>query len=140
MIVLDTNVVSELMRPAPDDVVVAWVDAQPPDDLYLTSMTVAELLFGVARLPSGRRRERLSERIGRLVDDLFADRVLAFDAPAAVAYARIATARERAGRPIGAADAVIVATAASAGASSLATRNVSDFVGAGLALVDPWSR
>lgn len=139
MIVLDTNVVSELMRPAPDAAVLAWVDAQPSDDLYLTSMTVAELLFGIARLPPGRRRERLSEQVGRLVDEVFADRVLAFDAPAAVAYGRIATARERAGRPVSTADAVIAATAASAGGKSLATRNVGDFVDAGLTLVDPWN-
>jgi predicted nucleic acid-binding protein len=139
VIVLDANVVSELMRPVPDAAVLSWVDAQAADGLYLTSMTVAELLYGIARLPSGRRQELLSRQVGRLVDELFTDRVLAFDAGASIAYARIATARERAGRPISAADAVIAATATAAGATSLATRNVEDFVGAGLKVVDPWS-
>jgi len=139
VIVLDTNVVSELMRPAPHAAVLAWVDAQVADDLFLTSMTVAEVLFGVARLPSGTRRERLTQQLGRLVDEVFADRVLAFDTSAAVAYGRIAAARERAGMPIGAADAVIAATTASAGGASLATRNVGDFAGVGLTVVNPWS-
>lgn len=139
MIVLDTNVVSEVMRPVPDPAVLAWVDAQPADELYLTSMTVAELLYGVARLPAGKRRERLAEQVGRLVDELFAGRVLPFDSAASGMYARVASARERAGAPISVADAVIAATAASASAVKLATRNVSDFAGTGLTVVDPWS-
>lgn len=138
MIVLDTNVVSELMRPVPDAGVLTWIDAQSADDLYLTSMTVAELLYGVARLPPGRRREHLAHQVGRLVDELFASRILPFDAAASVEYARIASAREGAGAPISGADAVIAATAASAGAGSFVTRNVRDFAGTGLRVVDPW--
>ena len=139
MIVLDTNVVSELMRPIPDAAVLAWVDARPTDELYLTSMTAAELLYGVARLPSGGRREQLAQKVGRLLDELFEGRILPFDSAASIDYARIASARERAGMPISAVDAVIAATTAGAGADGLATRNVSDFVGTGLTVVNPWS-
>ena len=139
MIVLDTNLVSELMRPVPHPAVLAWVDAQPAEELYLTSMTAAELLYGVARLPVGRRREHLAQKVSRLVDELFEGRVLAFDSAASIDYARIASARDRAGTPISAADAVIAATAAAADADGLATRNASDFAGTGLTVIDPWS-
>ncbi|HEY8317776.1 MAG TPA: type II toxin-antitoxin system VapC family toxin [Amnibacterium sp.] len=139
MIVLDTNVVSEVMRPVPDPAVLEWMNAQQAGELYLTSMTTAELLYGVARLPSGRRREDLAEKVGRLVDELFEGRILPFDSAASIDSARIASARERAGNPIGSADAVIAATASSAGADLLATRNVSDFSGTGLSVVNPWS-
>jgi toxin FitB len=138
MIVLDTNVVSELMRTAPDAGVLAWVDGQPADQLYLTSMTAAELLYGVALLPPGRRREQLAQKVGRLIDEVFEGRVLPFDSAASVDYARIASARERAGTPISAADAVIAATAAAAGADTLATPNVRDFSGTGLTVINPW--
>lgn len=139
MIVLDTNVVSEMMRPVPDAAVLEWMNAQQAGELYLTSMTTAELLYGVARLPSGRRREELAEKVGRLVDELFEGRVLPFDSAASIDYARIASVRERAGNPIGSADAVIAATASAAGADALATRNVSDFAGTGLSVINPWS-
>ena len=139
MIVLDTNVVSEVMRPVPDPAVLEWMNAQQAGELYLTSMTTAELLYGVARLPSGRRREELAEKVARLVDELFEGRVLPFDSTASIAYARIASVRERAGNPIGAADAVIAATASAAGTDALATRNVSDFADTGLSVVNPWA-
>lgn len=139
MIVLDTNVVSEAMRPVPDPAVLEWMNAQQAGELYLTSMTTAELLYGVARLPSGRRREELAEKVARLVDELFEGRVLQFDSTASIAYARIASVRERAGNPIGAADAVIAATASAAGTDALATRNVSDFADTGLSVVNPWA-
>lgn len=139
MIVLDTNVVSELMRTLPDAAVLAWVDEHPADELYLTSMTAAELLYGVARLPSGRRRELLAQKVGRLVDELFEGRILSFDSAASIDYARIASVRDRAGTPISSADAVIAATASVAGADQLATRNVGDFAGTGLTVVNPWS-
>ena len=138
MIVLDTNVVSELMRPAPDPGVLTWVDGQPADELYLTSMTAAELLYGVALLPPGRRREQLALKVGRLIDEVFEGRVIPFDSAASVDYARIAGTRERAGAPISVVDAVIAATAAAGGADTFATRNVSDFAGTGLTLVNPW--
>lgn len=138
MIVLDTNVVSELMRAAPDPDVVGWVDRWPPGELHLTSMTAAELLHGVARLPPGGRRELLAEKVRILLGDLFDGRILAFTVPAAVHYGRIASARDRAGTPISTADAVIAATTAAAGADALATRNVRDFVATGLTVVNPW--
>lgn len=139
IVVLDTNVVSEVMRPVPDPAVLEWVNAQQAGELYLTSMTTAELLYGVARLPAGRRREQLAEKVGRLVDELFEGRILPFDSDASIDYARIASVRESAGSPIGSADAVIAATASAAGADILATRNVSDFAGTGLSVVNPWS-
>ena len=138
MIVLDTNVVSELMRTAPDPRVLAWVDGQLADEFYLTSMTAAEMLYGVALLPPGRRREQLAQKVGRLIDEVFEGRVIPFDSTASVDYARIATTRARAGAPISVADAVIAATAAAAGADTLATRNVRDFASTGLTLVNPW--
>ncbi|WP_066521834.1 type II toxin-antitoxin system VapC family toxin [Curtobacterium ammoniigenes] len=138
MIVLDTNVVSELMREIPNARVLAWADSQVAEELHLTSMTSAELLSGVARLPEGRRRERLSRQVGRLVDEVFDGRVIPFDLSASVDYARIVQARDRAGSPISVADAVIAATVVAAGADALATRNVRDFVGTGLRIVNPW--
>jgi toxin FitB len=138
MIVLDTNVVSELMGTAPDPDVLAWVDGQPADELYLASMTTAELLYGVALLPAGRRREQLAQKVGRLIDEVFGGRVIPFDSAASVDYARMATTRARAVAPISVADAVIAATAAAAGADALATRNVRDFSDTGLTVVNPW--
>jgi toxin FitB len=138
MIVLDTNVMSELMRAAPAPGVLAWVDGQPADELYLTSMTAAELLYGVALLPAGRRREQLAQKVGRLIDEVFEGRVIPFDSAVSVDYARIAATRARAGAPISVADAVIAATAAAAGADTLATRNVRDLPGTGLTVVNPW--
>jgi predicted nucleic acid-binding protein len=137
MIVLDTNVVSELMRPEPRPGVIDWVDSQPAGDLYLTATTVAELLYGIARLPDGRRKARLAEQVEAMIDDDFDRRVLPFDLPAAPHYADIATQRELLGRPIGAADAQIAATCRSHGAT-LATRNVKDFDATGVTVVNPW--
>lgn len=138
MIVLDTNVVSELMRPAPHPAVLAWVDSHAGTDQYLTSMTAGELLFGVARLPIGRRRELLAQKVADLLGKLFLGRILPFDSNAAVEYARIVAARERAGNSIGVADGVIAATAAAAQADVLVTRNIADFADVGLAVLDPW--
>lgn len=138
MIVLDTNVVSELMRSAPDTAVLAWVDAQPAADLHLTSITAAELLYGVALLPAGRRRTQLAEEVGALLEEDFARRVLAFDLVAAGHYADIAARRATLGHPIGAADAQIAAVCRSHGAT-VATRNVSDFDDVGIDIIDPWA-
>ncbi len=137
MIVLDTNVISELVRHRPDPGVLAWVDARSVADLYVTSVTVAELLYGVERLPPGRRRAGLGAAVGDLITVDFAGRVLPFDAAAAVTYAQVVAERERAGHPIGMADAMIAAVALEVGAV-LVTRNVKDFAGVGLDLVDPW--
>jgi predicted nucleic acid-binding protein len=136
VIVVDTNVVSELMRPAPDVAVVTWVRQQSRGSLATTAITVAEIRFGLARLPEGRRATQLRW----LADDVlaaFPAQVLAFDAAAAAAYGAIAAARERAGHPIDALDGQIAAICRSHGAP-LATRNTKDFVQTGVELIDPW--
>lgn len=138
MIVLDTNVVSELMRPAPARNVLDWVDRQPASETYLTSITVAELLYGVRRLPDGRRKIELAELVEAMIADDFEHRVLAFDETAAGHYADIVVLREQSGRPIALADAQIAATCRSHGAA-LATRNVEDFTGTGITVIDPWT-
>jgi predicted nucleic acid-binding protein len=135
VIVLDTNVVSELSKPMPDATVVAWVDAQ--GGLAITATTLAELRFGVARLPQGKRRTLLSEAIAHLVADDLDGRVLPFDGACADAYGLIAAARERAGRPIGVADGQIAAICGVHGAT-LATRNIADFADTGIELINPW--
>lgn len=139
MIVLDTNVVSELMRRSPSPQVRGWVDRHPAGELWLTSMIAAELLAGVATLPDGARKRKLGSRIGELLTDVFSERILPFDAAAAVAYARIVADRRAHGAPIGTADAVIAASCLAAGASRLATRNIVDFANTGLRLADPWT-
>ncbi|ACU97361.1 type II toxin-antitoxin system VapC family toxin [Saccharomonospora viridis] len=137
MIVLDTNVVSELLRRAPDAGVVAWVDRLPVESVFITAVTAAELRYGVARLPDGRRKQVLDVKIGELLTEDFEDRVLPFDTGSAAHYATIVAARERAGSPISAADAQIAAICRYYRAR-LATRNVGDFVGTGVELINPW--
>ena len=137
MIVLDTNVLSELMRSQPAAAVFAWVAAQPRAVLYTTSVNKAEILYGIAALPDGRRRAGLAAAAEAMFTDDFAGRVLPFDEEAAVHYAEIVAARRREGRPIEAFDAQIAATARVADAE-LATRDVGDFAGCGLTLVNPW--
>lgn len=138
MIVLDTNVVSELMRSAAEPRVARWVDSFPATDVVLTAVTSAELLYGIARLPEGRRRRELHDAIKGLLEEDFAGQVLPFDAAASAHYAQIATGRERSGRPISMPDAQIAAICRSWGAR-LATRNVADFVGTGVEAIDPWT-
>ena len=138
MIVLDTNVLSELVRSEPAAVVFAWVSAQPRAMLYTTSVNQAEILYGIAVLPEGRRRVALAAAAEAMFADDFAARVLPFDQAAAVHYAEIVAARRREGRPIEAMDAQIAATALVAGAA-LATRDTRDFAGCGLAVINPWA-
>lgn len=137
MIILDTNVVSEPLRPEPDPAVLAWLDAQSPATLFLTSITLAELLVGVAALPAGRRRNKLGLALSEQVLPLFEGRVLGFDTQAAHAYARVQVGAQAAGNPISFADAAIAAIAAAHG-FAVATRNVRDFKGTGVEVVDPW--
>ncbi|MCI0633976.1 MAG: type II toxin-antitoxin system VapC family toxin [Actinobacteria bacterium] len=137
MIVLDTNVVSELMRPLPDDGIVAWFARQHASTLRLTAITLAELLYGIARLAAGARRESLAASIDELTTR-FADQVLPFDLAAARRYGAIVAGRESAGAPIAALDAQIAAICQVHGAV-LATRNVKDFAETGIEIVDPWS-
>ena len=135
MIALDTNVVSELAKPTPDPTVIAWIDQQ--SELAIAATALAELRFGVARLPDGKRRNALSEAIDRFVADDLQGLVLAFDSACADAYGLIVAARERAGRPIGIADAQIAATC-SVHNAVLATGNTKDFQGTAIALINPW--
>jgi hypothetical protein len=137
MIILDTNVVSELMKPAPASIVVDWIGAQPAASLYTTSITQAEILHGIMLLPSGRRRRGLEAAATSMFTEDFGGRILGFGADAAPLYARIASDRRRAGRPISHFDAQIAAIARSTGAV-LATRNLADFEDCGATLVDPW--
>ncbi|MGI8461390.1 MAG: type II toxin-antitoxin system VapC family toxin [Solirubrobacterales bacterium] len=136
MIVLDTNVTSELMSSSPSPAVTSWVRARSASELYTTSITLAEIRYGIERLPGGRRRDLLRSSAEE-VFSAFADHVLAFDATAAVEYAGIVSSRERSGAPIDGFDAQIAAICRAYGAV-LATRNAKDFRDAGVELVDPW--
>jgi toxin FitB len=138
VIVLDTNILSDLMRSEPAAAVFAWVSAQPRATLYTTSVSKAEILYGIAVLPEGRRHLALAAAAEAMFADDFEGRVLPFDEVAAVDYAEIVAARRREGRPIEAFDAQIAATARVAGAG-LATRDTGDFAGCGLTLVNPWT-
>ncbi|AGW95746.1 plasmid stability protein StbB [Ralstonia pickettii DTP0602] len=137
MIVLDTKVLSELMRGQPEPAVVDWLDRQAQDSLVITAVTVAELLYGIARLPDGRRKTGLQEAALQMLDQEFEDRVLPFDEDAAVHYAALVAQRERAGCPISMADAQIAAICRHH-AAALATRNTKDFEGVGIVLANPW--
>lgn len=137
MIVLDTNVISELVRNAADPGVVRWLDSLDASDIVLTAVTAAELLYGVARLPDGRRRRELRAKVDGLLTEEFGDRILPFDALAATHYADIVADRERTGLQISMADGQIAAICRNWNAG-LATRNVSDFVDTGIELINPW--
>ena len=137
MIVLDTNVLSELMRPAPDTTITNWVATQSAANLFVTTITQAEILHGVLLLPQGRRRDAIEVAADAMFEEDFAGRILPFSSLAARAYAEIAVARRQSGRPISQFDAQIAAIARSAGAA-VATRNVPDFEGCGIRVIDPW--
>ena len=137
MIVVDTNVISELMRSSPAREVVGWVRDHSQRDLYTTSVTLAEITYGIEKLDAGRRKDFLKST----ADEIFAafDKyVLAFDRPAALHFAKIVTNRARAGNPIDGFDAQIASICRSHRAA-LATRNVKDFEGTGIEILDPWA-
>jgi len=136
MIVADTNVVSELMRPSPSPALRAWLSGQAAGDLYTTAITVAEIRYGLERLPGGRRKDRLRAAADK-VFAAFSEFVLPFDAGAAVHYARIVRHRDEAGLPISGFDAQIAAICRARGAA-LATRNIGDFLNTGVDVIDPW--
>lgn len=138
MVVLDTNVISELMRTTPHSGVLTWVDEQATAGLFITAVTEAEIRLGIALLPAGKRRDRIAEAADRAFATLFGDRVLPFDSEAARAYATIAAMRRAAGRPISQLDCQIAAIASCRGAA-IATRNSGDFEGCGVEVVDPWN-
>ena len=137
MIVLDTNVLSELMRSVPDQQVIAWVDAQPASDLVVTSITVAEILYGIARMDDGKRKQALHSLALAMFAEDFAGNVLPFDLGAAEHYAELVAQGEAAGRAVGMADAQIAAICRVHGAR-LATRNVRDLDQFGISIINPW--
>jgi predicted nucleic acid-binding protein len=135
LILLDTNVLSELVKPQPDPRVVNWA-RRTAAALAVPTIAVAEMAFGIEKLVEGRRRDELLDALRRLVSE-FADRLFDFNVSAAWAYGRILAAARRAGRPMALPDALIAAIAHANGCA-LATRNVKDFAATGLQLVDPW--
>lgn len=137
MIVVDTNVISELTRQKPAPEVVTWLDSLAAGEVATTAITAAELLYGVARLPDGRRKMELAAAVHGLLSDDFHGRVLSFDELAASRYAEIVARRERLGRAVGVADAQIAAICSAAHAT-LATRNTADFEETGVELINPW--
>lgn len=138
MIVLDTNVLSEIVRPAPELQVTAWMAGQPRAALFTTTITRGELLYGVHLLEDGRRKTALREAVRDIFAVDLAGQVLAFDNDAADAYAEIAASRRAVGKPISQFDAMIAAITRSRGAS-LATRNGKDFVDCGIQVINPWT-
>ena len=138
MIVLDTNILSEFSRPSPNRGIIDWVDGLPSSTAHITAVTEAELRFGIRIMPSGKRRRKLLARLEVILREQFPGRILPFDSNAARSYADIAAARRAAGRPIGFADCQIAAIARSSGAA-VATRNVKDFEGCGVEVINPWS-
>lgn len=137
MILLDTNVVSEPLRPHPEARVIAWIDAQAMETLYLSAISVAELRSGVALLPAGRRRTRLHNNLEERILPLFTGRVLSFDTNCTNAYAGLLAKTRRAGCAIGTADALIAAIAL-ANKFSIATRDAAPFLAAGAKVINPW--
>ena len=137
MIILDTNVFSELLRARPAPVVLSWVDSQAPDTLFTTSITEAEIHTGIAMLPDGRRRNRLAVAANRLFGELFQDRVWPFDRGAAHNYAAIVAGRRAGGRSVSQFDCQIAAIARSR-SMALATRNIRDFEECGIEVINPW--
>lgn len=136
MIILDTNVLSEPLRKAPDPGVLNWLE-NPGEELAITSVTVAELMYGAGRLPAGRRRNELLTAVEQLIDGA-GERVLPYDQRAARAHATIRIGREKAGNPTSTEDGMIAAIATVHGAA-IATRNVTHFAGSGVQLINPWT-
>ena len=138
MIILDTNVLSALMRSAPDPEVVIWLDRQAPESLWLTSITVFEARLGLALLPAGRRRRALERAFALLLEEDLENRVLDFDLAAATAAAELGAARQQAGRPVDMRDTQIAGIAI-ARRATLATRNVRHFADLAVPVIDPWT-
>ena len=138
MILLDTNVVSEPLLPRPDRKVLAWLDAQVAETLYLSTVSLAELLFGIENLPAGKRRKALAFSLQEKITTLFGERIVPFDLAAAKAYAKIIVRARRQGHPISVADAQIAAIAA-ARHFTVATRDETPFNAAGVPVINPWT-
>lgn len=138
MIIIDTNVLSEILAPSPSPAVENWLAAQPPSSIFITTVTKAEMLYGVAILPNGRRKSALLTVVKAVFSEDFSGRVLPFDEDASEHYSKIASHRRSIGRPISQFDAQIAAIAASRGAK-LSTRNVADFEQTGVEIINPWA-
>jgi predicted nucleic acid-binding protein len=138
MILMDTNLVSEPWKPKPDPHVVAWLDAQVVETLFVSAVTVAELRFGIAAMPAGKRRQVLHERVEAELLPVFAGRVLPFDVEASRAYADLMSKARGAGQAINMADAYIAAIAAARGLR-VASRDVAPFHAAGVSTINPWA-
>lgn len=139
MIILDTNVLSELMRSQPDKLVLRWIGKQKATDLFITALTKAEILYGLEILPEGKRRNALKQAATSMFDVDFSRRILPFDRDAAQQFATITAKRKKIGRPISQIDAQIAAVALYHN-STLATRNVSDFEECGIEIINPWEQ
>lgn len=137
MILVDTNVISEIMKVAPSEVVLDWLNGQKSTDLYISAITIGEIEYGLRILPTGKRQVQLKDRFERFVALAFAQRILAFDEPAARIYAEIMGSRKEIGRPMSIPDGQIAATARARGLA-VATRNTSDFIDCGIDLIDPF--
>jgi len=138
MIVLDTNVLSEALKPSPSDAVLQWLAAQEPLAVFITTITQAEILYGIELLPSGKRRVRLSAAIDKLLADEFKGRILPFDEESARIFPKIVAGREALGRPISQFDAMIAAIVRSRHAA-IATRNTNDFEHCNIRTINPWT-
>jgi predicted nucleic acid-binding protein len=137
MIVLDTNVLWETLRDKPADAVRRWMQTQVPMSLFTTTICEAEMFYGLALMPAGRRRAALERVVAGMFAEDFLDRILSFDSAAARSFAQVAAERRRSGRPISEFDAQIAAIAHSRGAA-VATRNVRDFADCGIEVISPW--
>lgn len=137
MIILDTNALSETLKPVPSGILLGWLASQDPISIYSTAISQAEMLYGVEALPTGRRRQHLAEVVEEIFAEDFRGRVLPFDHESAREFAKIVAGRKAAGRPISQFDAVIAAIARSQNAA-VATRNTGDFEHCGIRLINPW--
>jgi hypothetical protein len=138
MIILDTNVASEMMKSSPELQVLAWLNAQTASHVFITATSKAEILYGIERLPVGKKRDLLRSAANEMFERQFRERVLPFDEIAAEAFAAIAASRRRAGQPIGQFDCQIAAIARARG-SAVATRDTADFADCGIELINPWA-
>jgi predicted nucleic acid-binding protein len=137
VIILDTNVLSALMRTSPDSAVVSWLDRQPADSIWITSITLFEARFGLALLPRGSKRTGLERAFDKVIEEDLANRVLDLDSMAAAAAAALAADRQRAGRPVDLRD-TLIAGIAQARRATIATRNTKHFEGLDVPVVNPW--
>lgn len=137
MILIDTNIISELMKPVPDAIVIEWIDRQEISQLFISTITIAEISYGLNVLPEGNRRNDLERSFNNAILEAFENRILAFDESAAYNYGKIMSYRKKLGQPMGVPDGQIAAIASTHNAA-VATRNVRDFINCGLELINPF--